>query len=349
MKNIIEEFVKRATITGHVKPVKRIVTGLWSFDRAFRSTKTDSLGFPLGKLVEIWGPTSTGKSTIVYSLAGMIAANEDYDISLADFEDFDPDFLSDILAQQGFFGEVHSVLDDTDEKILDELTNDLQDGKSNYGVGILDAVGAISPFGELSGDLGQANMGQRAKLMGQFSRRVLNVLRKSSDYKCVFMINHQQMPMGGFAAGYKPPGGDTKGYLASIRIPVSRLYIKTASKRLYGQHGYQVFPDGSYCVEGQLQKNKWGLHGANFYLFVLSGKGIHKGLTAVLDGFMLGLVDRDRRHNIKIGNDAFGTMKELIQKAQNGEDEVFQPFFDVLSTNVEIVENIEEEKEQEDD
>jgi RecA/RadA recombinase len=332
--DIFDVKLKRAFITGHSKPVLRMRTGLWSFDRAFRHAKDTSLGFPLGKITELWGSTHTGKSTVVYSLTARIAAYLSGKVVLADLEDFDPELVADIYTSNGFSGEIHSVSEDTDEKVLAKLLDVLADDE--FCVGILDAVGTIAPYGEKEGKFGEANMGQRAKLMAQFSRKAIDILRKGDDYKSLFLVNHQHMPMGGFGKGYKPPGGDTKGYLASIRIPIKRLYITKQGDRLYGPNGVQLFPEGSYCIHGQVDKNKWGWQGGEFYLFVLSGKGIHTGLTALLDGFMFGHVKRSRAI-IKIGNESFGTMQEIIQKAQNGDDEFFQPFFDVLSTNDEIV------------
>jgi RecA/RadA recombinase len=315
-------------ITGHSKLTERLVTGLYSFDRAFIN-KDGEIGFPLGKMTEIWGATHIGKSTVTYSIAALIAHQLENNIVLADLEDFDPEFLIAVCSTNGFSGEVHSVLDDTDEKTLDTMLDALQE---SYCVGILDSVGAISPHGERKGSLGEANMGQRAKLMAQFSRRGIFILRSSDNPKSIFMINHQHPTIGGFGMGYKPPGGETKGYLSSIRISLKRLYIPKQGKRLYNKTSEQRFPEGSYCVHGIVKKNKWGLEGLEFNLFVLSGRGVHRGLTAVLDGFMLGKVTRSRSA-IKIGDESYGSLPSLIEEAQAGNDTVFEPFFDVLKEN----------------
>lgn len=306
-------------IKGHSKPVKRIITELHSFDRSFINANGD-IGFPIGKITELYGSTGIGKSTVAYGLCGLIAKTLNGNISLVDLEDFDPEFLITILETVGFTGDIFSILKDDDEETLDELISNFWDEKKNCVVGILDAIGSISPISERSGELGEANMGRRARLMAQFSRKAIYALRTADDYKSLFLINHQHPKIGG--RGFVIPGGETKGYLSSIRIHLKRKY--RGSKE-------ELFPDGSYVVEGIIKKNKWGFNDNTFHLFMLAGKGIHPGLTALYDGIELGLVDRSR--TIKIGDNSFGYLKDVVQKAHEQNNEFFQPFFDVLKDN----------------
>jgi RecA/RadA recombinase len=322
------------TILGASVPVQRILTGLYSFDHAFINREGD-IGFPVGKGVELYGATFTGKSTIVYGLAGMVAKAIQKDIALADFEGFDPKFLQTVLASSGFNGNIYCIQEEEDEEALDALLAALRDKK--YGVGIVDSIGAISPVSEAEGDLGEANMGRRAFLMAQFTRKALKLMR-SDESKTIFMINHAYPRIGG--RGLDTPGGEVKKYLSSIRISVKRKYIKGK---------YEEYPDGSYIIEGTVVKNRWGLKEKVFNLFVLSGKGIHFGLTAMYDAINLGLAKRDR--TIKIGDTIYGTMKSIVQEAHDGNDDFFIPFQDILSSKsqIEINEEIEDDAESEDD
>lgn len=312
------------TILGASVPVQRILTGLYSFDHAFINREGD-IGFPVGKGVELYGATFTGKSTIVYGLAGMVAKEIGKDIALADFEGFDPKFLQTVLATSGFDGNIFCIQEEEDEEALDALLGALRDKK--YGVGIVDSIGAISPVSEAEGDLGEANMGRRAFLVAQFTRKALKLMR-SGEPKTIFMINHAYPRIGG--RGMDTPGGEVKKYLSSIRISVKRKYIKGK---------YEEYPDGSYIIEGTVIKNRWGLKDKVFNLFVLSGKGIHIGLTAMYDAINLGFAKRDR--TIKIGDTSFGTMKEVVQKAHEGNDEFFLPFINILK-NPNLLETIED-------
>lgn len=313
------------TILGASVPVKRILTGLYSFDHAFINKEGD-IGFPIGKGVELYGATFTGKSTIIYGLAGMVAKAIEKDIALADFEGFDPKFLQTVLTSSGFDGNIFCIQEDDDEDALDKLLNSLREDK--YGVGIVDSIGAISPISEAEGDLGEANMGRRAFLMAQFTRKALKLMR-SDNPKTIFMINHAYPKIGG--RGLDTPGGEVKKYLSSIRISVKRKYIKGK---------YEEYPDGSYIIEGTVVKNRWGLKEKVFNLFVLSGKGIHFGLTAMYDAINLGIAKRDRV--IKIGDTTFGTMKEVIMEAHKGNDEFFTPFIDVIRVNTFPLPEVEE-------
>lgn len=320
-------------ILGNPVPVQRILTGLYSFDRAFINSEGE-IGFPIGKGVEIYGSTFTGKSTITYGLAGIVAKAIEKDIALADFEGFDPKFLQSVLINSGFTGNINCIQKKEDEDALDTLLDCLRESK--YGVGILDSIGAISPVSEQEGDLGEANMGRRAFLMAQFVRKALKIMR-SEDSKTIFMINHAYPKIGG--RGKETPGGEVKKYLASIRIEVKRKYVRG---------GYEEYPDGSYVIEGSVVKNRWGLKDKVFNLFVLSGKGIHLGLTAVYDGMELGIFERPNKknHGIRIGETSYGSTKQVIMKAHEGDDAFFAPFIHTLHDIKAEFEPVEAENEE---
>ncbi len=300
-------------ILGDAPTIKRLETGLWSFDRAFENRKGE-IGFPLGKGTEVFGPNFCGKSTITYGLSGLIATHQKKNIALADLEGFDPDFLITVLETAKFSGDVQYIQKESDEDVLDELVVFMRD--KAYGVGILDSIGAISPISEQEGAIGEANMGRRAKILAQFTRKSLKILR-NPDAPSIFMINHSYPRIGG--RGSDTPGGEVKKYLASMRIQVKRRYFKNK---------YEEYPDGSYVIEGKVIKNRWGLRNKTFWLFVLSGKGIHKGLTAMYDGFQTGVVGRKKI--ITISETSFGYMKNIVEEAQKGNDEFFEPFFEAL-------------------
>lgn len=315
-------------IIGTTSHVQRICTGLYSFDRAFVNQKGD-IGFPIGKGVEIYGSTHCGKSTITYGFAGMIARILKKDIALADFEGFDPDFLTTVLQSTGFDGKIYCIQENDDETALDLLLATLR--KPEYCVGIVDSIGAISPVSEAEGDLGESNMGRRAFLMAQFTRKALKILR--TETKTIFMINHAYPRIGG--RGMDTPGGEVKKYLTSMRISVKRRYLKNK---------YEEFPDGSYIIEGEVIKNRWGLKDKCFHLFVLAGYGIHVGLTAMYDLIDLGLVERGR--SMKMDGVSFGTLKDVIMKAHDGNEKFFIPFIEKLS-NQTITAPVSEDYEQE--
>jgi recombination protein RecA len=310
-------------IIGDAPTIKRLETGLHSFDRAFENRKGE-IGFPLGKGIEVFGATHIGKSTIAYGLAGIIASIQERNIALADLEGFDPDFLITVLENSGFSGDVYNIQEDTDEKALDKLASFVKD--DDYGVAILDTIGAISPISEQEGAIGEASMGRRAKIMAQFVRKCMKRLRKPNA-PTIFMVNHEYPRIGGL--GSITPGGEIKKYLASMRVKVKRVYYKNK---------YAEYPDGSYVIEGKVIKNRWGFKDRPFWLFVLAGRGISKGMTAIYDASRLDLLTLDR-NIVKIGDTSFGHIKKLIQEAQDGNEEPFEIFYELLRSQDKEIEN----------
>ena len=298
-----------------------------SFDNAF-ANRLGETGFPLGiTMVEVSGLTGVGKTTFVLGMSGLLATKRENNVALLDLEGFDPTTMISILESMGFDGKLYVAEDDDDETAMDNLLGALRDKKNNYGVGILDSIGAISPISEAEGDLGDANMGRRAKLVAQFSRKALKILRDSkNDPKVIFCINHLHPIIGG--RGFVTPGGETSKYLFAIRIRLKRK---------------EEFPDGSYVLEGKVVKNRYGYKDRVFHVFILAGKSIHKGLTCMYDGILSGLVERKKV--IKIGENSFGSMKSIVAKAQEGDEDFFIPFINLLNDTQPIT---SEETEDED-
>ena len=292
---------------GNPLKIYRYITGLYTFDRACLNARGD-VGFPIGSIITLAGPTGCGKSTTVYSLAGMMGKHLEQSISLADFEGYDVQYLEDILTDKDYSGKVNLIQKDTTEEALKEI--ELTIKTDEYGIGILDSIAAISPFAEMESELGEADWGRRAKLLAKFSRRLMQYLRLNK--KNVFAINHVHPNMSGF--GTTTPGGQTIKYLSGVEIRMKKI---------------EEFDDGSFVVTGKIRKNKFGIGQRVFFLFMLSGKGIHTGLTALQDCLVLEKAEKQR--TIKINGESLGYMKDFIQSAHDGDDKAFQPFIKLLN------------------
>jgi len=319
-------------IGGKIEPIKRIPLGLYSFDRAFENNRGE-IGIPIRGIVEIAGPTGCGKTTATLSLAGMLGAKENKDIGFAFIESFDPVTLTDILESTKFAGALHPIVEKTDEKTLDALVDILRE--QNIMVGIFDSIGAISPIAEVQGEIGEANMGKRAKALAQFSRKVEHLL-SYDPHKIIFMNNHVHPKIGG--RGTITPGGETTKYIATLNIRLKRAYYK---------NNWEEFPDGSYILEGKVEKNRFGFENRIFNLVVLGGKGIHPGLTAMYDCIQLKIAERGRGNKVTIGDTDFGTFRTIFGKAHEGNEDFFQPFFDALQTSKPDIEEIRTDNKEE--
>jgi RecA/RadA recombinase len=286
-------------------PLVRAVTGYHSLDLAF-GDKRGHLGLPLRSILEIYGPTGAGKSTLAWTLAARIASK----ISLADLENFDPEYMKILLESAGFSdknGEVILRRNETDEKLLDEFEKDILD--DSIQAAILDSVGAISPIAEFESTMSEQDMGRRAKLLAKFSRRATHHLRMKKTDSIVMYINHVLSVIGG--RGSTTSGGDVSKYLASIRCRISKQ---------------EVTEDNSFIIEGKIEKNRYGLANAKFQVYYLSGKGIHQGLTAANDCIYLGLATNERV--LKLNGRSFGYWKKLVEQADD--DDLFIPFKEAL-------------------
>ena len=314
-------------ITGDTPEFKRIQTGWHSFDYAFADNI--SVGFPLGQLVLVYGPSGSGKTTTVHALSGIVARETKSNIVIAEFERINQDLMITNLGAQGFDGEVHRLREKKDEETLKMLLKSLDN--KNYSVGIVDAVGSISIIAEVQGDLGDANVGQGAKIIGQFARRANKILLNDGN-KTGFILSHEHPKIG--SIGTTVSGGVTKNFISSIHIKIQKLYEK---------NGKVIFKDGSYVIKGQVTKNRWGAENRVFYLFVLFGTGIHHGLTAMYDAIKYKQATVER-NVVSIGDKSFGNITKIIEKAKEGDDSFFAPFYEVLSKE-EIVEVDEDDKE----
>lgn len=316
------------TIEGNTPNIRRIETGYHTFDLSMQNRR-GRIGLPMLSSIEVFGPNNVGKSTVVYSLAGLVAARLPGHIALADFERFDPEFLNDVLESQGFTdGTLRYINEEDDERALDKLLSAIRDEK--FRVGIVDSVGAISPISELQGDLGEANMGRRARLMGPFIRKTTHAMKKrglDGDDAIIFAINHQHPAMGARTYGTTTPGGETLKYLYAVRMSLKPRWV-TKSVR--------AFPDGSYVVEGKIIKNAFGYKDRMFWLAILAGSGIHHGLTAMWD--CIELKEATYKSGIvKLGDEKW-RMQHLVEAAHAGNTDIFIPFVNTLKGSDKIIE-----------
>lgn len=311
-------------ITGNHPTCVRIKTGLYSLDHAFIN-HLGEVGIPIGIGYENFGATGIGKSTFSYSLAGIIARIQESDIVLSDFEGYDEPFLESVLSGVGFDGKVDVISEKEDEEQLMKTLDALSNEKKSFHVAVLDSISAITPIAEQKGDIGEANMGKRAGAMAQFSRKALHIFRFASVPKTIIAINHWRAKMGGY--GFEAPGGIVKNYLLTARILLKRK---------------MEFPDGSYILEGEVVKNRWGFSNRKFYVFMLAGRGIHEGLTALWDCVVYKQVqyrDEKVKYTLDDGTERIVPISTFVKAAKHGQD-LFDPFrkkLESINADIEIV------------
>ncbi len=174
-------------------------------------------GVPRGRVIEIFGPESSGKTTLTLS----IIANAQRAGGTAAFIDaehaFDPSYakmlgvnLDNLLMSQP----------DTGEQALDIVETLV---KSNaLDVIVVDSVAALTPKAEIDGEMGQSHMGLQARLMSHALRKLSGSISKSKT--CVIFINQIRMKIGVmFGNPETTPGGRALKFYASVRIDLRRI------------------------------------------------------------------------------------------------------------------------------
>ncbi len=308
------------TIEGSYPKLERVVTGLHSFDLAVGNPFTKEIGLPLRCIVEAHGLPFSGKSTFSYMLAACI--NPKGTIVPVDFDGFDLDYLKRVMEGVGFDGTVRIVSEyDKENKprayadMLMDMARALRE--ENVTAGILDSVSTYQSIHEADSEVGESSMGRRAQEIGQFCRKALNALRDPSvPPKTVIVVNHGYAKIGGH--GTATAGGRVLEASKAVSFSLYRKekLIKEGSDR------------DDFIIEGRTTKLRYGGIGRSFLLACILGRGIHIGMTAVLDCVTLGLATREG--TVKLGKTSMGRIRTLVDAAAEGNDKVFEPFIEAL-------------------
>jgi recombination protein RecA len=197
---------------GGVAPVEAISTGAISIDYALGIG-----GMPRGRVVEIYGPESSGKTT----LALQVIAQAQRQGGMAAF--VDAEHALDAAYAQKLGVDLESLLvsqPDNGEQAL-EIAEVLI--RSNgVDVLIVDSVAALVPRAEIEGEMGDAQVGLQARLMSQALRKLTGVVSKSKT--CLIFINQLREKIGVmFGNPETTTGGRALKFYASVRIDIRRI------------------------------------------------------------------------------------------------------------------------------
>jgi len=195
-----------------IPAIDTIPTGALSLDLALGVG-----GIPKGRIVEIFGPESSGKTTLALHIlaqvqkqggvAAFIDAEHALDIQYAQHLGVKPD---DLLVSQP----------DTGEQALEITEMLVRSGAIDLLV--IDSVAALTPRAEIEGDMGDSHMGLQARLMSQALRKLTGIVSKS---KCtIIFINQLRMKIGVmFGNPETTTGGNALKFYASVRLDIRRI------------------------------------------------------------------------------------------------------------------------------
>ncbi len=174
-------------------------------------------GVPRGRVVEIYGPESSGKTTMTLHIIAE-AQKTGGSVAFIDAEHaLDPAYAArlgvkteDMLVSQP----------DTGEEALEIVEALVRSGALD--VIVIDSVAALVPKAEIDGDMGDSHMGLQARLMSQALRKLTGVIAKSNT--CVIFINQIRMKIGVmFGSPETTTGGNALKFYSSVRLDIRRI------------------------------------------------------------------------------------------------------------------------------
>ena len=185
-------------------------------------------GFPRGRIIEIYGPESSGKTTVALHAiaetqkAGGIAAFIDAEHAL------DPVYAQNLGVD---LENLYVSQPDTGEQALDITDTLVRSGAVDLIV--IDSVAALTPKAEIEGDMGDNHVGLHARLMSQALRKLTGVSNKSKT--CIIFINQLREKVGVmFGNPETTTGGKALKFYASMRIDVRKSDALKNTEGLYG-------------------------------------------------------------------------------------------------------------------
>ncbi|MBI2020904.1 recombinase RecA [Candidatus Giovannonibacteria bacterium] len=292
-----------------------IPTGALSLDMALGVG-----GMPRGRIIEIFGPESSGKTTLALHVISE-AQKKNGICGFVDAEHaLDPEYakrlgvkVEDLLISQP----------DTGEQALEIIESLVRSGKVD--VLVVDSVAALTPKAEIEGDMGQQHIGLQARLMSQALRKLTAIVAKSNTI--VIFLNQIRMKIGiMFGNPETTPGGNALKFYASVRIDLRRLAQIKKGEDIIGNRvkakivknkvappfriaEFDILYNEGISYEGDLL----GL-GEKYEIIKKSGASYSFGDISLGRGY--DAARQNLRENKKIANDLVKAIKEKVKEAE---------------------------------
>jgi recombination protein RecA len=292
-KSYGEGAIMRLGSANALRKIEIIPTGALAVDLALGVG-----GVPRGRVIEIFGPESSGKTTLMLHVianaqkAGGIAAFIDAEHAL------DPGYakklgvnLDDLLVSQPDSGEEALTICETLAR------------SNAVDVIVIDSVAALVPKAELEGEMGMATMGMQARLMSQALRKLTAILNKGKT-TCIFTNQIREKVGVMFGNPETTPGGKALKFYASVRLDIRRKdAIKDPAGSAVGNH-----------VKVKIVKNKVAPPFAEAEFDILFNHGIDKEGSIIDCGIDAGVLEKKGAW-IQFLGELIGQGKEAARKA----------------------------------
>jgi recombination protein RecA len=260
-------------------------------------------GLPRGRVIEIFGPEASGKTTLTLSVikeiqrkggqAAFIDAEHAFDSTYAKIIGVN---LDDLLISQP----------DTGEQAL-EIAETLV--RSNaVDIVVIDSVAALTPRAEIEGEMGDAHMGLQARLMSQALRKLTAAISKSRT--CVIFINQLREKIGVmFGSPETTPGGRALKFYASVRLDLRKIATLKSGDLVIGTR-----------VRARVVKNKVAPPFREGEFEIMHAEGIVKAASVIDAAVGAGIIEKSGTwlsfQGEKLGQGRDAAIKELKEKGK---------------------------------
>ncbi|HVY72224.1 MAG TPA: recombinase RecA [Verrucomicrobiae bacterium] len=270
-------------------------------------------GLPRGRVIEIFGPESSGKTTLMLH----VIANAQKGGGLAAFIDaehaLDPAYakklgvnLDDLLVSQPDSGEEALTICETLAR------------SNALDVIVVDSVAALVPKSELEGEMGMATMGMQARLMSQALRKLTAILNKAKT-TCIFTNQMREKVGVMFGNPETTPGGKALKFYASVRLDIRRKdTLKDATGAATGNH-----------VKVKVVKNKVAPPFVEAEFDIIFNHGINKEGSILDVGIENGVVEKKGAW-LQFAGELIGQGKDAAQKALVDKPELAKKIVDAI-------------------